>query len=156
MSPKNKKFGLNKSNASKESSFERLQNTRVEKKVTEDLPKMVFSFKDFDINSIPPGQNYDNWQDDKLLAYMLKKFGDICGLNIVEAIQQNFLKIYDNFPTKTSFKQPQHIINEAKWAVIMNIKGQKGRVVGHIIDNVFYVVFLDQDHKFYISEKRNT
>lgn len=42
------------------------------------------------------------------------------------------------------------------WAVIMDIKGQKGRVAGHIIDNIFYVVFLDREHRFYITEKRHT
>ena len=35
----------------------------------------------------------------------------------------------------------------------MDIKGQKGRVAGHIIDNIFYVVFLDREHRFYITEK---
>jgi hypothetical protein len=29
-------------------------------------------------------------------------------------------------------------------------------VGGHIIGNVFYVVFLDWDHKFWPVEKRNT
>ena len=38
----------------------------------------------------------------------------------------------------------------------MDVKGQKGRVAGHIIDNIFYVVFLDREHRFYITEKRHT
>jgi hypothetical protein len=156
MSHKNNRFGSNKFKSTEDSRFERRHNTREEKKVKEDLPKMVFSFKDFDIKQIPPGQSYDNWQEDKLLAYMLQKFGHICGLNIVEAQQQKVLKIYGNFPSKTDFKAPQHIIEDVNWAVIMDIKGQKGRVAGHVIDNVFYLVFLDQEHRFYITEKRNT
>ncbi len=156
MSHKNNRFGSNKFKSIDDSRFERSRNTREEKKVKEDLPKLVFSFKDFDINQIPPGQSYDNWQKDKLLAYMLQKFGYICALNIVEAQQQKVLKIYGVFPTKTDFKYPKHITDDVNWAVIMDIKGQMGRVAGHIIDNVFYVVFLDQKHKFYITEKRNT
>lgn len=156
MSHKNNRFGSNKSKSTEESRFERTRNTREEKKVKEDLPKMVFSFKDFDIKQIPPGQTYDKWQEDKLLAYMLQKFGHICGLNIVEAQQQKVLKIYGTFPPKTDFKAPQHITDDVNWAVVLDIKGQKGRVAGHIIDNIFYVVFLDQEHRFYIAEKRNT
>jgi hypothetical protein len=156
MSHKNNRFGSDKFKVTDNSRFERSRNTREEKKVKEDLPKMVFSFKDFDIKQIPPGQSYDNWQEDKLLAYMLQKFGHICGLNIIEAQQQKVLKIYGEFPVKTDFKLPQHIADDVKWAVIMDIKGQKGRVVGHIIGNVFYVVFLDQEHRFYITEKKHT
>lgn len=156
MSHKDNRFGSSKFKNTVESRFERSRNTREERKVKEDLPKIVFSFKDFDIKQIPPGQSYENWQDDKLLAYMLQKFGHVCGLNIVEAQQQKVLKIYDSFPVATDFKSPQHIIEEVNWAVIMDIKGQKGRVVGHIIGNVFYVVFLDQEHRFYITDKKNT
>ena len=156
MSHKINRFGLNKFKSIDESRFERSRNTREEKKVKEDLPRLAFSFKDFDIKQIPPGQSYDTWQEDKLLAYLLIKFGHICALNIVEAQQEKFLKIYGNFPVKTDFKAPQHITDDVNWAVIMDIKGQKGRVAGHIIDNIFYVVFLDQEHRFYISEKRNT
>jgi hypothetical protein len=156
MSHKNNRFGSTKFKSIDDSRFERNRNTREEKKVKEDLPKLVFSFKDFDIKQIPPGQSYDNWQKDKLLAYMLQKFGHICALNIVEAQQQKVLKIYGDFPAKTDFKFPQYITDDVNWAVIMDIKGQKGRVAGHIIDNIFYVVFLDQEHRFYITEKRNT
>jgi hypothetical protein len=156
MSHKNNRFGSNKFKSTDDSRFERSRDTREEKKVKEDLPKMVFSFKDFDINQIPPGQSYDKWQEDKLLACMLQKFGHICGLNIVEAQQQKVLKIYGYFPAKTDFKAPQNITGDVNWAVIMNIKGQKARVAGHIINNIFYVVFLDQEHRFTLLKKSNT
>lgn len=38
-----------------ENNLERKRNTREEKNVKEDLPKIVFSFKDFDVTQIPPG-----------------------------------------------------------------------------------------------------
>ena len=156
MSQKNNRFGSKKFKTTNDSRFERSRNTRDEKKVKEDLPKIVFSFKDFDIKQIPPGQSYDSWQMDQILAYMLQKFGHICSLNIVEAQLQRVLKIYGNFPSKTDFKLPQHIVDNVNWAVIMDIKGQKGRVAGHLIENIFYVVFLDSEHRFYITEKKHT
>lgn len=139
-----------------EKSLERTHNTREERKVKEDLPKIVFSFKDFDIRQIPPGQHYKDWQEEELLAYMIEKFGTICNLNIVEAQQQRMLKIYGGFPANTDFECPRWNTKEVKWAVIMDIKGQKGRVAGHVIGNVFYVVFLDKEHRFYISELKRT
>ena len=156
MSTKNNKQSSGKFSPRDEGLFERKTSTKDQRKVNEDLPKISFSFKDFDIKQIPPGQSYDDWQKDKLLAYMLLKFGHICGLNIVEAQQQKVLKIYENFPSKSDFKHPPHIIKDVRWAVIMDIKGQKCRVGGHIIDNIFYVVFLDKEHRFYITEKRAT
>ena len=141
-----------------EKTLERKHNTRDERKVKEDLPKIIFSFKDFDINQIPPGQSYKDWQEEKLLAYMTEKFGEICKCNIIEAQQQNMIKIYDGFPNNSGFRYPQTVIRDRaiNWAVIKNIKGQKPRVVGHIIDNVFYVVFLDKEHKFSPSKLKHT
>jgi hypothetical protein len=145
----------NKFNSLDEKVLWRKQNTREEKKTKEDLPKIVFSFKDFDKTQ---GQLHEEWQKDKLLAYMLEKFNEICKCNIVEALQQNMIKIYDGFPERSEFKYPKTVTwdEKIKWAVIMNIKGQKPRVAGHIIDNVFYVVFLDKEHKFFPSELKNT
>ncbi len=132
----------------------RLQNNKEERPVKGDLPLMCFSFKDFDQNQCPPGQTYEQWQKDKLLAYMLTKFGYVCQCTVPEALQKGFLKIYDAFPPRSDFRIPQFIEGDVKWAVIMDIKGQKHRVAGHIIDNVFYVVFLDKDHVFYRMKNR--
>lgn len=141
-----------------EKTLKRKYNTRDEKKVKEDLPKIIFSFKDFDIKQIPPGQSYNDWQEEKLLAYMTEKFGEICKYNIVEAQQQKMITIYGRFPNNSEFQYPQTVIQDEKikWAVITDIKGQKPRVAGHIIDNVFHVVFLDKEHKFFPSKLKHT
>lgn len=141
-----------------ERSLERKRNTREERRVKEDLPKIVFSFKDFDRRQIPPGQTYDEWEDRKLLAYLIEKFGEICKYNIIEAQQQNMIKIYGGFPANSSFEYPNTVIQDENitWAVIMKVKGQKPRVVGHIIENVFYVVFLDAEHLFFPSQLKYT
>jgi hypothetical protein len=137
-------------------SVERKGNNRVERQVQEERPLMLFSFKDFQYNSqIPPGQSYKEWQTEDLLAYMLEKFGYICNETRINAIQNGLIKVYGEFPVSSKFKNP-FPDRELEWAVIMKIAGQKGRVAGHIIGHVFYVVFLDSEHKFYPSEKKNT
>jgi hypothetical protein len=139
------------------SSIQRKGINRTEREVTEEKPLMLFSFKDFQFNSqIPPGQSYKHWQESELLAYMLDKFGHICNVNRIEAEQQKYLKVYGAFPFNSEFKNPFSDDMELQWGVIMRINGQKGRVAGYVVGNVFYVVFLDSEHKFYPSEKKNT
>ena len=143
----------NKRFSRKESLKSRNANTRTEKKVDEEKPLMLFSFKDYQYNSqIPPGQSYKQWQEEKLLAYMLTKYGYVCNENRIEAEQKKLIKVYGRFPSHSKFANP--FPNEdLDWAVVMKIGGQMGRVVGHVIGHVFYVVFLDAEHKFYPSEK---
>lgn len=40
--------------------------------------------------------------------------------------------------------------------VITSIGGQKGRVAGYMKENTFYIVFLDKNHQFWITEKKHT
>ncbi len=138
-------------------SISRKSKNRNEYIVAEERPLMVFSFKDFQYNQqIPPGYSYSQWQESKLLAYMLDKFGFICNMNRIEAVQEGYIKVYDHFPVNSKFTNPFIYDNDLQWAVVMNIKGQKPRVVGYIKDNIFFVVFLDGDHIFYPTTKKNT
>lgn len=139
--------------AAKKKAESRKENTRTEIRVDGELPKVVFSFKDFDKSQIPPGQNYEEWEKNGYLSYLLEKLGHISELNIIEAKQEKYITEYGNFPLQSDFKHPRHIAPDVRWAVIKKIKGQKGRVAGHIIDNVFYIVFLDLEHKFWKTER---
>ncbi|SHM74968.1 hypothetical protein [Chitinophaga sp. CF418] len=137
--------------------YDRKRNTRQERAVKEDLPRILLSFKDFDPNQIPPGQSFSEWEANKTLSALYEKFRHVCELNIVEAKQQQVIKVYGAFPDKSDFKPPTYLQDDdIQWAVITNIKGQKGRLAGHMIGNVFYVVFLDQEHRFFISTKKGT
>lgn len=147
---KRKRLNARSSNAD----IRRKAKSREERKVKEELPLMIFSFKDFQYNNqIPPGQTYEEWQEKELLAYMLTKFGYICNMNRIEAEQQKFIKVYGEFPPNSKFTDPFPDAEDLQWAVIMNIKGQKPRVAGHVIGHVFYVVFLDIEHQFYPSSR---
>ncbi len=112
---------------------------------------IVFSLKDFDVNQ---GQSFEDWEKDKILSKLMKRLRELTSFTVTEAQQNRILTIYDDFPTKSDFKQPKHIPNGVKWAVI-SIQG-KERIAGYIEDNVFYIVFLDKDHKFWITEKKHT
>lgn len=131
----------------------RPQNNREERLVKDIQPLLCFSLKDFDFTQCPPGQSFEEWQKEELLAYLMTKIGYICQCSVPEAVQKKFIKIYNDFPPRSDFKSPKFIEGDVKWAVIMDIKGQKARVAGHIIDNVFYIVFLDRDHLFYKMKK---
>lgn len=137
----------------KKKADQRKENIRSERIVEGDLPKVVFSFKDFDKTQIPPGQTFEDWQERGYLAYFLEKLAHISELTMIEAKQQKYITEYGTFPKLSDFKHPRHIVQDVNWAVIKKIKGQKGRVAGHIIGNVFYIVFLDLDHAFWKMDR---
>jgi hypothetical protein len=83
------------------------------------------------------------------------------------------LAYYDNFPSRSDFKHPPHVPHDVTWARFR--LGSKVRLIGFVLSedvcrakskvateghvypydpNTFYVVFLDKDHKFYISEEK--
>lgn len=72
------------------------------------------------------------------------------------------LSVYNDFPQKSAFHHPDYVPAGVKWARF-RLEGDM-RLVGFVIDkddveklglnqDVFYIVFLDLYHKFYISEK---
>lgn len=114
---------------------------------------VVLSFKDFDSNQ---GQSFENWEGEKLLALAIRKLQGVCGLTRGEATRQQIIKEYPKgkFPENTDFYHPKHIPEDTSWCS-MHIQG-KECVIGYFEDNVFYVVFLDKDHRFWITEKKYT
>ena len=154
------------------SSIKRKADNRDEHPVAEEKPLMLFSFKDYQHDfQIPPGQTFEEWmnwvdreeniKEKNLILPMLEKLRFICQKNIKEVEQEGYIKAYrdnidkDGFPLKSKFKNPFPNVR-LNWAVIMRIGGQKPRIAGHIIGNIFYIVFLDAGHKFYPSDKKNT
>ena len=116
-------------------------------------PLMVFSFRDFDRNQ---GQNFKEWETEELLANACEKLAGISQLTIAQAVQQQIIKVYTkvDFPPNSEFTHPNHVPQGVKWAS-MHIQG-KECIIGHFEDNVFQIVFLDKDHEFWKTEKKNT
>jgi hypothetical protein len=113
--------------------------------------EMLFSFKDFDHTQ---GQTFHDWHENKLLHILLERIREFCKFSRPEAEQNRCLKVYGNFPKNSVFKHPVYVAEDAAWASL-RIQG-KERVAGHIIDNIFYVVFLDKEHHFWPTEKKHT
>lgn len=135
---------------------QRQAGTRSERAVADELPKIVFNFKDFDPAQIPPGQSFLDWQKGENTADLFEKLRQLSALNITEAQQQRMITIYGEFPVGSKFRVPKFMQNPTErvnWAAIKKVGGQKARIAGHVIGNVFYIVFLDADHLFYPSEK---
>ena len=114
---------------------------------------IVLSFRDFDRNQ---GQSFEEWEDDKLLALAVCKLREICQLTIGQATAQQIIKQYTKigFPPESVFEHPKHVLPDVIWCS-MHIKG-KECIIGYFEDNVFQVVFLDKNHEFWKTRKKNT
>ena len=114
---------------------------------------IVLSFKDFDGNQ---GQTFEYWERVNLLSLAIRKLQGVCGLTRMDATRQQIIKEYPKgkFPENSDFSHPKHILEDISWCS-MHIQG-KECVIGYFEENIFYVVFLDKDHRFWITEKKNT
>lgn len=114
------------------------------------------SFRYFQNSNTGPGQGLQDWKDEDLLFDMLVSLTHITSTNITELQSKDKkLTLYGSFPDKSfnEFTIPASITTEKKWGTLRNIGGQKARIAGFLEDNVFYIVFLDKEHKFYKTNK---
>jgi len=90
------------------------------------------------------------------LALALDKLRALCEYTIAQATNNGLLKIYTKvpFPPESAFVHPKHIPQDIDWSS-MHI-GNKPCVIGYFEDNIFHIVFLDKDHEFWITQKKNT
>lgn len=93
-----------------------------------------------------------------LLSDLFERLVELSRLTIDSAIgkkdKTNPLGIYSNFSfeNQSYFKEPAYRLpKNAQWGALKRIGGRIARVGGFFKENVFYVVFLDKDHKFYKS-----
>ncbi len=133
-----------------------------------------FNFSYFDPNQ-DAGQNFREWNH-KQLYELLEKIKEYTTKPLDYWRSQRagksglkVLAIYGKFPPKSDFTHPKHIPHQAQWGRFR--LGSKLRLVGFTIPtelhkslhkktgeffdkNIFYVVFLDRDHRFYLTEKK--
>lgn len=133
-----------------------------------------FNFSYFD-SSQGAGQNFSDWTQpqlcdllEKLKNYTTKKL-DYWQTQRVGRGSLKILEIYGGFPLKSDFVHPKYVPHQAQWGRFR--LGSKLRLVGFIIPaelhntlhkktgeffdkNTFYVVFLDRNHKFCLTENR--
>jgi len=112
----------------------------------------LVSFKYFDNTQ---GETFGQWQAEAILADALEKLMYYCKSTLASQRDDTFT-IYGNFPPGhlTEFVHPRHVPLDARWARL-HITG-KQCVIGHVHRNVFYIVFLDKNHRFWKSKKKHT
>lgn len=116
-------------------------------------PLIVLSFKDLDLNQ---GQSFKEWEADQLLALALNRLKELNQFTVKQALAQQLLTQYTkvDFPPRSDFYYPKHIPTGVEWCS-MHIQG-KECVIGYFEDHIFNIVFLDKDHRFWITEKKHT
>jgi hypothetical protein len=114
---------------------------------------VLISFRHLDPKQ---GDTLGSWEESKILSRALETLTGACSSKFLSVFSNSSCKIYIDFPpsAKTEFKHPDHVPEDAKWAS-MHITGRQC-IIGHVINNVFYIVFLDGEHKFWISELKHT
>lgn len=130
--------------------------------------KLSFNFKFFDSNQ-EAGQDFKDWNE-KQKQELLEKLRDYSRedkrywLNKrVGAGGLKILQIYDEFPRNSDFVYPKHVPDGVKWARFRMESAM--RLIGFFVSEdiskklnlsteVFYLVFLDKDHRFYKMEKK--
>ena len=112
-----------------------------------------FSLEHHDRNQ---GQSFAEWEKDGLLSKAMEVLKGYCKGKLISQVDGNKFTIYEGFPPedKTKFKFPKYITKDAHWGRI-HING-KSVIVGHVVRNKFYIVFLDKNHEFWIAEKKHT
>lgn len=97
--------------------------------------------------------SYRDWQTVGLLSKALETLQGYCCRPLMDQVDGDKFTIYGDFPAddKTLYQKPNHVPPDAKWARI-HITGP-AVIVGHVLGDTFYVVFLDKTHKFYLTKK---
>lgn len=119
-----------------------------------------------------PGQDWSDWGIDGL-AKLLRKLQWYSEKSLAEWCNEvagghRLLAFYNEFPLRSDFSHPINVPHDVRWGRFR--LEQKVRLVGFIVPtdrdrkehagtkqlfctNTFYVVFLDRDHRFYLTEK---
>lgn len=99
-------------------------------------------------------QSFSTWEKEGLLAQMNSTFIQLCKETTANPQR---IKKYGSYPekSKTGFPEcPQNLSKSANWSSL-RLSG-KVRVIGIMDRNIFYVVYLDMNHLFYLSVKKHT
>ena len=133
--------------------------------------KFNFSYLD---DSQKGARSFGDWGHEQIIRLLakLREYGKFplhywqhqrCG-----AGGRTIFEIYDGFPKRSAFKPPKNVPLDARWArfrlegdmrlagfvIPTELVGKTSKTDGYLFDqNTFYVVFLDDKHQFYLTEK---
>ena len=144
-------------NKQKESYIQRISNKAFFSE--EIVNKLTFSFKYFRSGN-KAGESFEEWEKDQILADLNNKLKHYSNLGKRELIMSSILELFDAFPPDSEFDEPLDLQEYAiRWARL-TITGKR-RLIGFFFndensENVFYIVFLDKEHRFAPSYKKHT
>ena len=157
-----------KSNPKKEKFLSNLPQQDFISDIADVKGKLSFSFKYFDASQ-QAGQDFKDWND-KQKQELLEKLRDYSRESKVFWLNQRVgggglkvLEIYGDFPKNSDFEYPKHVPEKVRWARFRMESAM--RLVGFFVPedavtelklspDIFYIVFLDKDHRFYKMEKQ--
>ena len=99
------------------------------------------------------GETIEDWEKLGLLSMFIARTQQISNIDYQQVLAEQLIKQYTKvgFPDKSEFKEPKHVTPNY-WAVIHITQNSKAVVVGYLENYVFYIVFLDKEHKFWPTD----
>lgn len=161
-----RKLAPKKTNPRKECFLSNLPAQDFVSEISDVKGKLSFSLKYFD-GSQEAGQDFKDWND-KQKQELLEKLRDYSRESKQYWLNQRVgsgglkvLEIYGEFPRNTDFKYPRHVPSGVRWSRFRMESAM--RLVGFFVSensvkeyglstDVFYIVFLDRNHRFYKTE----
>lgn len=129
---------------------------------------LSFSFQYFE-KFQNAGQSFEDWQKDGILADLMNTIKEFCGNTKLYWLNQRVgagglkkLAIYGDFPINSDFEKPKYIPQNVLWArfrldssarLIGFFYSDEDAIENNLSSEIFYVVFLDKNHRFYKMEK---
>ncbi|MFZ4796201.1 MAG: hypothetical protein ACOYMA_01820 [Bacteroidia bacterium] len=121
-------------------------------------PKVLLSFEFLDIQQ---GQTAKQWDDNNDLLKLHELGQNLNKKTVGQALAEQIIVQYEikdehkwnkqNMPKVSKWKYPITVPrNDIPWSKIE--LGRKLRVIGYLEMNIFYVVFLDNNHQFFPSK----
>jgi hypothetical protein len=134
-----------------------LQNI-ANKKLNDSRQKIDVNFSWLDYNQSPIGGTFEDWHEKNILLDALNTIREFTNLSRNELKGEWGKKWveYSRWPPKCNFNQPKHLqglnVDELNWARIRF--GWAKRIVGVLYETTFYIVFLDHEHNFWLTEDK--
>lgn len=109
-----------------------------------------FSWVKLDVRQ---GQTIEDWEENGLLSQLCIMMRQIGQFEAPQVLSDQMIKQYTQvgFPPNSEFEEPKHV-SPSSWAVFHIKPSSKEVVVGYLELDVFYIVFLDKEHKFWPSQ----
>lgn len=162
------KLVAKKTNPRKDKLLESLPKDESVSDISDAKGKLSFSLKYFDASQ-KAGQDFKDWTDEQK-NQLLNKLRDYSREDKKYWLNQRvgggglkILEIYGTFPRNSDFTHPGHVPENVKRARF-RMEGEV-RLIGFFIDkadakskglstDIFYIVFLDKNHRFYKMETK--